>query len=199
MNTIPTPRYTYDAYMGLMEQLVKNKQTTGPDQSTSLISFTALNLVRMQRISHTFHFEDSLAESIVSLQRQYVFVVITEAWCGDAAQILPVIQQIAAANPFHIDLLLVFRDENPDYMARYLSNGTRSIPKLIIYDLAANTEITQWGPRPKALQDYIESLKEAGLKKEAWIEKAMLWYAKDKTKTTQEELAALIDSLEKRL
>ncbi|MEH6304919.1 thioredoxin family protein [Olivibacter sp. CPCC 100613] len=196
LNHIPQERLSYDSYIALVEQLVEEQKTTGPDQSALLANFTALNSVRMQRITKTIPLKESLFAKISQLKRQYIFIVITEAWCGDAAQILPVIAKMAEANPHQIDLFIVLRDNNLDYMDRYLTNGSRGIPKLIVYDVVENKEILNWGPRPKELQDYIESLKALGLSKEEWIEKVMLWYAKDKTKTTQAALEAVIDQLE---
>ncbi|MGK9117080.1 MULTISPECIES: thioredoxin family protein [Sphingobacteriaceae] len=196
LNHIPQERFSYDAYIELVKQLVEKRQTTGPDQSSFLANFTALNLVRMQRIGKMITLKESLLTKLSQLKRQYVFTVITEAWCGDAAQILPVIAKIAEANPSQIDLFIVLRDSNTDYMDQYLTNGARGIPKLIIYDVAENKEILNWGPRPKELQLYIESLKVMGLSKEEWIEKVMLWYTKDKTKTTQDELEEAIGTLQ---
>ncbi|QNL51301.1 thioredoxin family protein [Olivibacter sp. SDN3] len=196
MNTVPQRRFDYEAYLSFVKELLVNNSTTGPDQSDFLVKFTALNLTRMQRIVKTFIFEEELQTIISQLKKRYLFIVITEAWCGDAAQILPIIYHIATANPTHIDLQLVLRDENPLFMDKYLTNGTRSIPKLIIYDLATAKEVVHWGPRPKQLQLYINDLKAKGLDKEEWIERVMLWYTKDKTITTQKELAELLDSME---
>lgn len=195
LNYIPQERFSYEAYIQLMKQLVEKRQTTGPDQSEFLANFTALNLVRMERIYKTTKLNERLLSKVSQLKQQYVFIAITEAWCGDAAQILPIIAKLAESNPAHIDLFLVLRDENSAYMDRYLTNGSRGIPKLIVYNDAENKEVLNWGPRPKELQAYIESLKAQGLSKEDWIEKVMLWYTKDKTKTTQAELERIIDLL----
>ena len=51
--------------------------------------------------------------------------------CGDAAHVLPVLNKFAE-NDTTITLSILLRDDNEELMDRFLTNGTRSIPKLII-------------------------------------------------------------------
>ena len=59
-----------------------------------------------------------------------IWLIITEGWCGDAAQCIPTIEKIAAESK-NIETHYVLRDENLDLIDEYLTNNARSIPKLI--------------------------------------------------------------------
>ena len=60
-------------------------------------------------------------------------MVISEGWCGDAAQILPVINKMALVSN-KIEFRIVLRDENPALMDAFLTNGGKAIPKVIMID-----------------------------------------------------------------
>jgi len=188
--------YTYGEYFDLVKSLVAEKKSTGPDQSDEIVYYTSLNLVRMERIAKTFTFTEDLLTAIQKIKQNYHFVVLTEAWCGDAAQAVPVFDYIEKESKGKIKLTLLLRDENLELMDQYLTNGGRSIPKLIVYNELKEVVAT-WGPRPEVLTKHIQQLKEEN--KDAdytyLIEKMQLWYAKDRTLSTQKEFALLIEGL----
>ena len=186
----------YPQYISLVKALVNEGKTSGADQSEEMIYYTGLNLVRMERIKKTFHFTEELSRAVNSIGQAYKFVVLTEAWCGDAAQVIPVLGAIAELAEEKIELQFLLRDENPELMDQFLTNGGRSIPKVIIYKQSGEL-VTSWGPRPKVLQDYMNSLKESAepMELSQMIEKVQLWYAKDRTLSVQHELAVLLGSL----
>lgn len=118
--------------------------------------------------------------------------MLTEAWCGDAAQNLPVIAKVAQLNP-HITLTLLLRDEHPEIMDVYLTHGGKSIPKLIA--VAENgTELFTWGPRPEALQELVEAYKANPDRPYAeFLEEVQRWYNADKTESVQRELVKRVN------
>ena len=118
-------------------------------------------------------------------------MVITEDWCGDSAQNLPYIASIAELNN-NIDLRIVLRDENPDIMDHYLTNGiSRSIPILVAFN-EAGEELFIWGPRPEEAQEVIDELKSSGAEKKDYMEKLHLWYARNRGKNIETKLDQLI-------
>src|SRR5690606_13837367 len=126
--------FNYQQYIDFVRSLVKEEKTSGPDQSEELVYYTGLNLVRMERTKKTFAFTEELSEAVRLLRREFKFVVLTEAWCGDAAQAIPVLGAMEELAEGNIELQFLLRDENPELMDQFLTNGGRSIPKLIIYD-----------------------------------------------------------------
>lgn len=106
-------------------------------------------------------------------------MVITESWCGDSAQNLPVISKIARLNS-NIALRIILRDSNLDIMDNYLTNGvSRSIPILVAFDMDGN-EIFRWGPRPKPAMQLVKKFRERGIVKEEYYKKLHLWCGRNK-------------------
>jgi hypothetical protein len=181
------------AYRALFHQVVDQHATTGPDQSDELVAYTKLNQSRMHRNEKTVKL---LPEVVEALQHAptMTWLVLTEAWCGDSSQVLPVIDLLAEAAP-RIKLRILLRDEHPGLMDRYLTHGGRSIPKLIAVD-PAGKELFTWGPRPQTPQEMVWANKRSPLAeqlpKDAIYAKVHAWYAADKGVQVQREIAALL-------
>jgi hypothetical protein len=115
-------------------------------------------------------------------------LVIAEDWCGDASSTIPILARFADAAP-GMELRVLRRDEHPELMDRYLTNGSRSIPIVIALD-ESYRELGHWGPRPGVLQAWV-------LENRLVVPKAELypqirkWYAKDRGETTLREVLAL--------
>ena len=182
---------TYAAYVLLVDELVGAGRTTGPDQSEAFVHYTVLSRQRMHRIGKVTVVDPGVAAMIRSITLSQTWLVLTEAWCGDAAQSLPVMNAMAMLNPL-ISLRLLMRDENPELIDRYLTNGvSRSIPKLIGIDPVTREELFTWGPRPAVLQESFYRMKAEGMENHAIKEELQRWYNKDKTLSIQVELATL--------
>jgi hypothetical protein len=187
--------YTYAAYRQLIDDLLAEGKTTGPQQSAELTAFTALNVQRMHRLDKTVKLQPALAAAAASLQGHYTWLIITEGWCGDAAQIVPVVEAVAQASQGHIATRYVLRDEHLPLIDRYLTGTSRAIPKLVVLDPDTRTEITHWGPRPAAAQELVQRLKAEGMPHDDFIRELHTWYAHDRTQATQAELLALVQRL----
>jgi hypothetical protein len=118
---------TYPQYRNLIDSLLAQDKTTG-DHPADYVAYTRLNVTRMERLDKTATFTNELIEVLQNLKRKYIWLVITEGWCGDAAQSLPIINLMALQNP-NIDLKLVLRDEKGNLVAASL--------KPVIYNNAA--------------------------------------------------------------
>ncbi|WP_299459472.1 thioredoxin family protein [uncultured Microscilla sp.] len=181
---------TYAEYRTMIDQLLSEGKTTGDNHSEDMLHYTKMNVQRMKRLDKTAKLNEEMLTTIASIKHSQTWVVITEAWCGDAAQIVPVLAKIAEASP-KIDLKLILRDEHLDVMDAYLTDGARSIPKLIALDSETLKELGVWGPRPTPAHEMVMERKKNN-DGESYLEFATRlhgWYAKDKTQTTQKELA----------
>lgn len=182
----------YAAYRALVHQVVAEHRTTGPSQADDLIKYTALNKVRMERNEHRVELLPELREALRGAPAMD-WLVLTEAWCGDASQSTPVMALMAEAAP-HIRLRFVLRDEHPELMDRYLTNGTRSIPKLIAF--TGDNERFTWGPRPAEPQRMVvenKALPESErLVKDQLYAKVHGWYAADRGVSIQREFLSLL-------
>ena len=121
---------SYGSYMTLTEQLVEEGRTSGPNQSEPYVYYTKLNFQRMKRLNKTIEVPARIIELLKEKAANWTWVIITEPWCGDAAQCVPVLEKIAQTNSF-VKTAYLLRDEHPEVMDAYLTNGGRAIPKLI--------------------------------------------------------------------
>lgn len=185
---------SYDDYRQLTAQLVQEGKTTGPDQSESMIAYTKLNEQRMHRGDKTVQLTPELKAWLERRQSPLHILAISEAWCGDAAQILPVVRHIENAG-LAVTLRIVQRDDNPELMDAYLTGGkSRSIPVFIVMD-ADYKELFYWGARPQPAQQIVDEGKRSGEPADATKEKLHLWYAKDRGQTAQREWLAALEQI----
>ena len=197
---------TYAAYQQLVSDLNAQNLVTGPVQNDGLLTYSRLNQKRMERLDKTTHVLPEVTEKLVSnIQAPITWLTITEGWCGDAAQIVPVIEAVAKTVPI-VSHKLLLRDEHTDLIDQFLTNGGRAIPKVLFVDAEGNV-LGHWGPRPKGAQPIMERFKEQTQGKELEpaerehlfeMAKTELhtWYAHNKTVDIQNELAdAVLASL----
>lgn len=183
------PVYSYAEFMELTASLVAENKSTGPDQSPEIVEYTALNYTRMKRLNKTAVLTDEMKATLSDMDH-LTFIVITEPWCGDSAQILPIIGKMEEAG--NLDLQIILRDENPDIIDAYLTNGGRAIPKVVAFD-SNGQEVFTWGPRPKAAQVlYNECRSDESMDWQDVAVELQKWYTKDKNQATQKELLELI-------
>jgi hypothetical protein len=182
---------TYAEYIKLIDDLLLDGKTTGENQSETMFNYGKLNRQRMHRLEKTIRLSDSLKEKLRGVELKMIWLVITEGWCGDAAQNIPVIEKIAAENP-NIETRYVLRDENLELMDKYLTNNARSIPKLIALDAESLGVLGTWGPRAQAAMDYFYEMKAAGLEKPQIMENLQRWYNQNKEQAIQAEFELLL-------
>jgi len=184
---------TYSQYRNLIDELLQQGKTTGENHSEAMLNYTRMNVRRMDRWDKTAVVSAELQEKIAQIDAPQTWLVLTEAWCGDAAQSIPFMVKAASYSPL-VDIRFILRDEHPDVMDAYLTNGGRSIPKLIALKNEDLAELFTWGPRPQVLQQkylaYLEDSK--GISQEDFIESIHLWYAKDKNANIDAEFLTLI-------
>ena len=184
---------TYAEYIKLIDDLLLEGKTTGPNQSEAMFNYGKLNRQRMHRLEKTIKLDESLIEKARKINRKMIWLIITEGWCGDAAQNIPMIEKIAAENE-NIETRYVLRDENLELIDAYLTNDARSIPKLIALDAKTLEEIGTWGPRPQTAMDYFYEMKNQGIDKPEMMEKLQRWYLADKERSIQMEFKELLEN-----
>jgi hypothetical protein len=128
-------------------------------------------------------------ETASAIAGRWYFLVLAEDWCGDAVHVLPFLARLTESFP-QFDLRILPRDENPELMERHLTNGTRSIPVVMVLDEGFR-EVAWWGPRPRPLQElFLREIKP--LPKEERFPKVRAWFARDRGRTTLNEILSLI-------
>ncbi len=191
----PQRGMTYNEYTKyIITEINSTNPETLSESEKELFEYKKLNLQRSSRIDKTYEVTNELKFEIQNVKDKQLWMVITEAWCGDSAQNLPFIAKIGATNS-NIDLRILLRDSNPEIMDLYLTNGTRSIPKLVAFDSDGN-ELFTWGPRPKAAQILMHQWKSEGIVKPELYEKLHLWYGRNRGKDIESDFKEIIAEVE---
>ena len=182
---------SYTSYRKLISDLIASGKSSGPIQSEDLLNYSKLNDRRMTRLDKTIQLSQETLLGLKKIDKPITCLVLTEGWCGDAAQTLPVISKIADESDL-ITLKIIFRDEHEELMNQFLTNGGKSIPKLLVLN-SENKVLNTWGPRPniatKMVQDYKNKY---GQLDAAFKQQLQVWYNKDKGVNIQEDMLGLL-------
>ncbi len=148
------------------------------------------NWQRQSRLDRKLILTDDLKTAIANLKSKLYWLIITEHWCGDASQINPIIEKIAAESDGKIESRYVYRDADEALINAHLTDGkSKSIPILLQLNEYFNV-VDTYGPRPAEAQELVKSiLAEGG----SYSVPLHAWYAKDKQKAIQQDLLRLIE------
>ena len=179
----------YDSYKKLILELLDQNKVTGDfmDNNDWIVNYSKENITRMAKGDANVKLLEALETKLAAVEEKWTWVVITEGWCGDASQIVPIFVKLAAINPKH-EIKFIFRDENPTVMEQYLTNGSKSIPKIAVFNEALE-EVMVWGPRPAyAQQMTLDYNAKKDISFGAYIKKLHEWYNQDEYQSVQKEV-----------
>jgi len=186
--------FSYEEYSTLVATYAQEGKTTGLTTTPEYINYTKLNESRMHRLDKTIEVTPEAKLVLENLSKEYIWLVLAESWCGDAAQVVPVIHKMAEVTS-KIDLRIVLRDENEELMNLFLTNGTKSIPKLIIIEKETGVVVGDFGPRPIPAKQLIVDYKAAhGVVDETAKIELQKWYLADKGVAIQNEITTLLSA-----
>jgi hypothetical protein len=177
------------AYLEVLSEYAR-KRPEGDEVSRRHLATGPINLQRTRRILATYRVGEEVKKVFSAITEDQFWMILSEPWCGDSAQCVPYLVSLAECSPL-ITLRFLLRDEHPDIMDRYLTDGKRSIPKLVAFS-AAGVELFRWGPRPAEAQElFLRALKE-GIPREERLKQLHLWYGGNRGKAIEEEILALL-------
>jgi hypothetical protein len=188
---------SYAEYRKMVSDLLRDERSTGNEQSAKLTNCSGLNQTRMGFLEKTIKTPEGIIQSLRSLKNEYIWLVISEGWSLDAAQLLPVFNEMARESEGKVNLKIVLRDENEELMGLFLTNKKRAIPKLIVINRETGGVLAHWGPRPKGASDLIgDYIKEHGSIDEAVEMQLQIWYLHDKGQSIQNEIIGMMLDLD---
>ncbi|GEQ84593.1 thioredoxin [Patiriisocius marinistellae] len=183
---------SYEEYRILVAEKVASKSSTGPNQSEAYVNYTKLSDARMRRLDKTIKISKALNNAALNYDKKVTWLILTESWCGDAAQSMPVFHKIEQLNS-NIKVKVALRDDNIETMQYFLTNGGMSIPKLVAIDEITNKVIGEWGPRPTVATKMVSDYKaEHGMLTPAFKQDLQVWYTKDKATSIMEDALELL-------
>ena len=180
----------FKEYLNYFQQIILQPEQYPVYQDETYYNYAKLNWSRTNRWLSKFEPSAETKELITKINEPQTWIIITEPWCGDAAHSVPQIFKIVENNP-HITVDIQLRDTEPFLIESYLTNGGKSIPKLVIRN-SNNEDIAVWGPRPEQLQELFLSLKDQGAEMAEVKETIQKWYNEDKGVEIQKDIAKLL-------
>jgi hypothetical protein len=183
----------YASHEKMIKDLFEEGRTTNEDNRENMLNYTKMYLQRVSRWDKRGKLNIELIDKLRSFPRKMIWLVLNEGWCGDSAQTIPFINKMAEISK-NIDLKIILRDQNLELMDQFLTNGARSIPKLIALDANSLEILGTWGPRPKeAYEMYKAQRSNPDIPNKQAVENLHLWYARDKGESIQQEFLELLE------
>jgi hypothetical protein len=202
MPTSPAPILTSEqlatglTYAAYRQHIAEVMATPHPDeQLAKMLPHYQTAVDRMDNVAPTVALLPELEAALGRLSSQYIWAIITEGWCGDASHTVPIIEAVAEASGGHLATRYFLRDSHPDLIDRYLTNGGRAIPIAVVLHADTLTEAGVWGPRPAPLQAIHQDFKARAVPFKEVITTTNNWYDQDASRTTQQEMLALVQRL----
>lgn len=179
-------------YLQYFENIIESNAETLPElyQDPEYFEYTKLNWSRLKRWLKTGKLDQAITKKIKAISSAQHWIVITEPWCGDASHIVPFIEMMARENEL-ISVSYELRDTEPNRIDKYLTNGGKAIPILVIQD-HDNNDLAVWGPRPAKCQEMFVTQKNSGADMAALKISLQKWYNADKGNEIQQEIGALL-------
>jgi hypothetical protein len=183
----------FSAYQQVFQDILNAPAPPAPYNNADYLNYTKLNWSRQQRWFKVGLLNADLMAAITNIKSEQFWTIITEPWCGDASHTLPFIQMLTQLNPF-IKVDYQLRDSPPFLIEQYLTNDSKSIPKLIIAD-SEHHDLAVWGSRPAACQQLYVELLNAHVSMDEKKIALQKWYNEDKGVSFQLELLTIINNL----
>ncbi len=189
--------YNYTEYLAYAKLLTEDTVFAKQKYDESKQEFFLLNYKRMERLNNTFNVDENLT---IDSNIKQVWIIITEPWCGDSAQSIPIIEKIANKFNDHIKSIYLTRDDESEWISRFNTNGSLSIPKLISFnasDVKYENPLFVWGARPAPAVEIYNRWKpsSATIPKTEFEKELHTWYAQDKGKTIFSEIWAMLNRI----
>jgi len=187
-NGRPHEGLRYEDYRADWKRRTEEAPSAGADASERRMHhYLNYNWERQSQVHDAYAPSDTLRTAVAAIDTPQLWMVLTEPWCGDSAFLLPVVAEAAALSD-QVSLRILPRDENLDIMDQYLTNGSRSIPKLVAFS-EGGTELFTWGPRPAPAAERFNALKAEYDDKSALIEEFLEHYEEGGWRAADTELA----------
>lgn len=182
----------FTSYVNYFQNLVENQDGNLPElyKDPEYFEYTKLNWSRFNRWLKTGKLTEETIQKLKAIETPQNWIVITEPWCGDASHIVPFVELMSRENDL-ISVSYELRDTKPFRIDNYLTNGSKSIPIVIIQDENGN-DLGVFGPRPKECQEFFLSEKAKGADIDALKIALQKWYNADKGLQIQKEIISLI-------
>ncbi len=191
---------SFEEYLQLTDDILKEKiPRAGIYVADNTFRYTRSNQERMKKVLDNIVLNQKLYNLLSDLQEKWIWLVISEPWCGDASWGVPALCMIASASD-KIDFRILLRDKHPEIIKAYQTAVSDSIPKLICLNKSDLKVLGTWGPRPKELHEMVLKFKDdVNFDYRESVRRLHAWFETDMTKSTQEEIIDCVKEWKEKL
>ncbi|WBV61735.1 thioredoxin family protein [Chryseobacterium camelliae] len=178
---------SFEEYVQIARERLENPST---QQEIEYKQYYELGLQRMDRTLKKYVPDEEQLKELAAKNFDGKILIISEAWCGDASATVPALIKFFEG---HNEAKIFLRDHDKSLINQFLTNGTESIPKVIILDKDFNVK-NSWGPRPKYGTELLMKYKAdpEGYPKDNFYNDLQLYYAKNRGKDAVQEILELL-------
>lgn len=178
---------SFEKYMEIAEQRLHQPKD---EQEKEFHDYYELGLQRMNRALKTFKADENQLQKLSEKNFSGKVLIITEPWCGDASATVP---QVAKFFEGRNEVRIFLRDQDHSLIDQFLTNGTQSIPKVLLLNEDFSVK-NSWGPRPKYGLELLQKYKAdpIAFPQEEFYNQLQVYYAKNRGKDAIDEILNLL-------
>lgn len=178
---------SFEEYLRIALERLNNPSTT---QDLDYKMYYELGIQRMDRTLKKLVIDEDQISQLNAKNFKGKILIISEAWCGDASATVPALVKFFEG---HNEVRIFLRDSDKTLINQYLTNGTESIPKVLILD--ENLEVKHsWGPRPKFGHELLLKFKAdpEAYPRESFYNDLQVYYSRNRGKDAIQEILDLL-------
>ena len=178
---------TFEEYLKISEERFLNN----PNKNDDYQEYYELGWTRTNRTLKTYKVDAEQLAEFKTKDFHGKLLIISEPWCGDATSTVPAVSKFFEAAGIEVRIFL--RDSDPTLINQFLTDGSQSIPKILILNDDFSLK-NIWGPRPKYGLELLKHFKEnpETYAREEFYNDLQVYYAKNRGKDAIEEILNLI-------
>ncbi|WP_027387900.1 thioredoxin family protein [Chryseobacterium gregarium] len=178
---------SFEEYVETGKQRLAHPAT---QQETDYKIYYELGLQRIERTLKKYIPDEDQLKELETKGFDGKILIVSEVWCGDASATVPALVKFFEGKN---EVRIFLRDGDKSLISQFLTNGTESIPKVIILDQDFNVK-NSWGPRPKYGRELLMKHKAdpENYPKEFFYNDLQMYYAKNRGKDAVQEILELL-------
>lgn len=177
----------FEEYVQIGRQRLENPAS---QQETDYKHYYELGLQRIDRTLKKYTADEEQLKELASKNFDGKILIISEVWCGDASATVPALVKFFEGKN---EVRIFLRDSDKSMINQFLTNGTESIPKVIILNSDFSVK-NSWGPRPEYGRQLLAKFKTDPdtYTRDQFYNDLQLYYAKNRGKDAVQEILELL-------
>ena len=178
---------SFEEYVQIGKQRLENP---ADQQEIDYKHYYELGLQRIDRTLKKYVADEEQLKQLEAKNFDGKILIISEVWCGDASSTVPALVKFFEGRN---EVRIFLRDSDKSLISQFLTNGTESIPKVVILNNDFSVK-NSWGPRPKYGRELLAKFKAdpENYPRDQFYNDLQLYYAKNRGKDAVQEILELL-------